>query len=148
MVDWCHFPAEGPGWSAGLLTVFGCFFCWHFLISAGNLMTKNAIQSTGRVVSKGILSRRQRIYCHNNFEKSRIRKHFLRHALKSQGGAPWCAELLAHEGVVAFKATIPEVGQWLCCHCVLLMLQGIQRQHKMAKMEGNEKPINMSSCRA
>jgi len=25
-----------------------------------------------------------------------------------RGGTPWCAELLAHEGVVAFKATIPE----------------------------------------
>ncbi|CAK9116499.1 unnamed protein product [Durusdinium trenchii] len=25
-----------------------------------------------------------------------------------RGGAPWCAELLSHEGVLAFKATIPQ----------------------------------------
>ena len=31
----------------------------------------------------------------------------LKHADKP-GGAPWCAELLSHEGVLAFKATIPQ----------------------------------------
>ena len=111
-VDRCHFPAEDLAdlqdfWQ--FLVVFVVVGIFSFLKPQPldelvATQQKKANQTTGRVVSKGILSRRVagRGYFH--------RWNTLV-ALESPGGAPWCAELLAHEGVVAFKATIPEVGQ-------------------------------------